>query len=293
VPATSGNLGSGFDALGLALALRNRVSAVPAARLAVTVLGEGEGELPAGAGNLVADAYHAAFALRGQRPVPLAITIRAAIPVARGLGSSAAAIAAGTVLAAPRLDPPLELDEAIDLGTRLEGHPDNILAALVGGVTVGAAGPEGVSWMRITGGERLRVLALVPATRLATAVARRVLPRRVSLPAAVFKIGRAALLAAALAKGDPRPVATGLGDRLHQPYRARLVPGLDEVIALAPQLGALGAYLSGAGPTIALLFGADEAPVARAARALARRFPERRVLALRVSSRGAWPGVIS
>lgn len=287
VPATSGNLGSGFDALGLALGLHNEVRATRAERWSMTTLGEGEGELPAARGNLLHEAYRAAFALRRQPPVPLAVTVQAQIPLARGLGSSAAAIAAGICLAAPLAYPALTLDEAIALGTKLEGHPDNVLSALVGGITAGAAGRDGrVAWLRLSEGRGLAVVVLVPRRRLATKTARGVLPAKVPMADAVFNLSRAALLAAALATGERAPLGVALADRLHQPYRARLVPGLTRALRGATSFGAHGAYLSGAGPSIAFLFDASAADAALPRIAAA--FPGFAVRALPISPRGAW-----
>jgi homoserine kinase len=288
VPATSGNLGPGFDALGLAVALYNDVRAVRAPEWRMVTHGEGAGELPAGPGNLLYEAYREAFALRGQAPVPLAVTVRAAIPVARGLGSSAAAIAAGLCLAAPLTRPNLTLAEVIALGTRLEGHPDNVLPAMIGGIAAGATDGQRVEWVRLGVGRGLRVVLLVPERRLTTKVARGLLPSKVSLADAVFNLSRAALLAGALARGEPRPLALALADRLHQPYRAKLVPGLAKALAGAKEYGAHGAYLSGAGPSIALLY--SEARWKKSIPALERDFEEFAVLPLPVAPRGAWRG---
>jgi homoserine kinase len=288
VPATSGNLGPGFDALGLAVSLYNDVEARPSERLSLVTVGEGEGELPAGKGNLLLDAYHEAFRLRKQKPVPLAIRVRARIPVARGLGSSAAAIAAGICLAAPRTSPPLSLDEAIALGTRMEGHPDNVLSALVGGITVGVADRGEVHWMPLSKGRGLAVVILVPQRKLATKVARGVLPKKVPMADAVHNLSRAALLAASLASGRHAQLAGALDDRLHQPYRAKLVPGLAKALREARGIGAHGAYLSGAGPSIGFLFPNDEAVLAHALTELKARFPGFAVKRLKVAQRGAW-----
>lgn len=289
VPATSGNLGPGFDALGMAVSLFNDVDARDAPRLSVTTVGEGASELPTARGNLLIDAYVEAFRSRREKPVPLAIHVRASIPVARGLGSSAAAIAAGLCLAAPRTSPPLTLDEAIALGTRLEGHPDNVLSALVGGITVGVAARSAVHWLQLSTGQGLAVVVLVPERQLATKVARGVLPRQVSMADAVHNLSRAALLAASLASGEHAALAGALEDRLHQPYRAKLVPGLTKALKVARGLGAHGAYLSGAGPSIAFLFRDDEALLAQALPELERLFKGFAVKRLSVAARGAWP----
>lgn len=285
VPATSGNLGPGFDALGLALNVFNEVRAERAAAWSMTTEGEGA-DLPEAGGNLIHDAYNAGFARRGQTPVPLSVHVRGAIPVARGMGSSAAAIAAGLTLAARLTRPKLSLDEVIAEATRLEGHPDNVLPALVGGITCGVMSGDDVTWMKLSDGRTLDVVILVPSVQLTTKKARGVLPRKITMADAVFNLSRAALLAGALARGDHATLGVALSDRLHQPYRAPLVPGLEQALTEARKFGAHGAYLSGAGPSIALLF-----PAGRAQRALGklrRAFPDHRPLALTVARGGAW-----
>ena len=189
------------------------------------------------------------FAIGACRVVPLKITVVARIPVSRGLGSSAAATSppAGA-LARPLLSPALTLQEAATIGTELEGHPDNLVPALVGGMTAAVSDGDQVHWVQLGYGEKLRVVVLIPSHRLATKKARAVLPKKVTMEDAVYNLSRAALLSASLAKGETETLAASLGDRLHQPYRARLVPGLTSVLSSgAPLARSLRRVLSGAG----------------------------------------------
>lgn len=254
VPATTANLGPGFDALGLALGLRNELWLAPADAPAVEVEGEGAEVLPRDASHL---AYRAARAVveraagRG-RAAPAAFRIRQRnrIPLARGLGSSAAAIVGGAAAANAALGDPLDRQALLDLATGLEGHPDNAAPALLGGLVVCAreAG-GGVRWARLDP-PRLRIVLAIPDFTVSTAEARRLLPAAVPYADAVYNVTRAALLVAALAGGQAGLLDEATRDRLHQPYRARLVPGLDEVFAAARRAGAAGVALSGSGPTV-------------------------------------------
>jgi homoserine kinase len=258
VPATSANLGPGFDALGLALRLHNTVSIEPADSPEIGIEGEGERTLPRDASHL---AYQAAAAVAaraaemGSTPGIRAfrITQRNAIPLARGLGSSAAAIIGGAVAANALLGRPLDQQALIDLATEIEGHPDNVAPALLGGLVVCTRAATGVRWMRLAP-PPLKVVLAVPDYPVSTEEARRRLPARVPFPDAVFNVTRAALLVAALTGGRPDLLDEATQDRLHQPYREQLVPGLTEVFAAARRAGAYGVALSGSGPAV-LAFG--------------------------------------
>ncbi len=248
VPATSANLGPGFDCLGMALALYNHVEAeeVPAG-LQVTVEGEGTGELAAAAGNLVVTAAERLFAAVGRRPAGLRLRLRNGVPVARGLGSSAAAIVGGLVAANALLGVPLSAERLLDLAVELEGHPDNVTPALVGGVTVSC----GTAFVRFDPPPGLALAVIVPERPLPTAEARAALPRRIERADAVFNLQRACLLTAALREGRLDLLPAALDDRLHQPYRAALLPGLAEALERARRERALlGACLSGSGSSV-------------------------------------------
>jgi homoserine kinase len=268
VPATSANLGPGFDALGLALALYNDVVAEEAASTTVRIEGEGAGRLATNDRNLVARGVRLAYEAAGRafRGVSLACVNR--IPAARGLGSSAAAWVGGLVAGNALLGAPLDRDALLDLAARAEGHPDNVAAAILGGLTVSCATAEGTRAIALPVPATLRWVALVPEITSATAEARAVLPVSVARADAVFNVQRVALLLAALQAGRADVLPVALDDRLHQPYRRRLFPWMPDVATAACRAGALGCVLSGAGPSLLAVAAGDEAAAARVARAM-------------------------
>ncbi|MBU6427652.1 MAG: homoserine kinase [Cyanobacteria bacterium REEB65] len=252
VPATSANLGPGFDALGMALDFGMEIL-VERSELD-RFEGRGEtAELRDPAGNLLFSGCEAVFAQLGMVRPKLAITCNSQIPLARGLGSSAAAICAGVVAANALVGDPLDRAQLLEIAARLEGHPDNVGPALHGGVTVAVQdGPVHIVPVPLSP-SLLRDLALVlaiPTLRLETREARAVLPERVSHEDAVFNAGRVALLVAALAQGNLAILQVALQDRLHQPYRAAMIPQGAAVETAARAAGALAVTISGAGPTL-------------------------------------------
>ncbi|MGN9782401.1 homoserine kinase [Nonomuraea sp. ZG12] len=255
VPATSANLGPGYDALGLALSLYDDidVSIADSGGVEVVVEGEGAGELDTGEGHLVVKAMRGAFD-RMRTPQPGGIRLRChnRIPHARGLGSSSAAICAG-ILAARALahDGDLTDDEVFALADEMEGHPDNVAPCLAGGLTIAWTQHGGTPRMvKLVPDASIRPVVIVPATRLATETARELLPKDVPHKDAAFNAGRAALLIAALTQRPERALLlAATEDRLHQDYRA---PAMRESADLVERLRAVGvpAVVSGAGPTI-------------------------------------------
>ncbi len=230
-PATSANLGPGFDCLGLTLDLWNEVSAVAG------VLQDPRQE------NLIHRAARSVFDAMGAQYPGFELQCTNRIPFARGLGSSSAAIACGILIANHCLGSPLGEAQLLDLATTLEGHPDNVAPCLLGGVRVATVGDNG----RV-------VQARVPvAMRLHAVDARGVLPSSVSLADALFNVARASLLVATLASGQPEMLAEATRDRLHQPYRLALFPSGATLLSTAMQSGALGAFTSGAGPSVLAL----------------------------------------
>lgn len=254
-PATSANLGPGFDALGLALSLHDEVSAeVTGDGTRVVVTGEGVGELPTDERHLVARTMYATFDELGVCPPGLALTCHNRIPQARGLGSSSAAIVAGVLLArALVVGGPERMDEdaVLRLAARVEGHPDNVAPCLRGGFTIAWAGAEGARAVRLAPAAGVRPTAFVPAGHGLTAAARAALPPTVPHVDAAHAAGRAALLVHALTAA-PRWLLEATEDRLHQNYRA---PGMPATASLVTRLRAAGvaAVVSGAGPAVLAL----------------------------------------
>ena len=265
IPATSANLGPGFDALGLALALYNEVTAAEADTVTVTLEGEASGRLPATRDNVVARGVRQAYEAAGRPFRGVTLTCVNRVPAARGLGSSAAAWVGGLVAGNALLGAPLSREALLALAARAEGHPDNVAAAIFGGLTVSCALGEGrITTISLPVPAALRWVVLVPETTSSTAEARAVLPESVPRADAVFNVQRVALLLASLQTARPSPLAIALDDRLHQPYRLKLFPWLPAVAAAAREAGALGCVLSGAGPSLLAVVTGDGGAVARA-----------------------------
>jgi homoserine kinase len=289
VPATSANLGPGFDALGLALALYNEVTAREADRVSVTVEGEGAGRLPADADNVVARGVRQAYEAAGRPFKGVALACVNRVPPARGLGSSAAAWVGGLVAGNALLGEPLSRDALLALAARAEGHPDNVTAALLGGLTVSCAHGDGrVAAVSLPVPSVVRWVVLVPEVTSATAEARAVLPSSYSRGDAVFNVQRVALLLAALQAQRIDLLPAALDDRLHQPHRLRLFPWMPSVVEAARAAGALGCVLSGAGPSLLAAVAGDAEAVARAMeRALGAAGVRGRASAIAVDTEGA------
>jgi homoserine kinase len=267
VPASTSNLGPGFDALGLALSLYLRVEVT-----AITEDGAGEvrcvfaGPTPPG-DNLIVTGFRAVCAAVGATGVPsLDVTVACDIPACAGLGSSAAALVAGGRLAALVVDGVTEA-QLIDVLSALEGHPDNVAASILGGLVAGCVDRHGhVIAVASSWPEDVRLIVATPAVPLLTRTARAVLPSHVTRQDAIFNIQRVALLIQAVSTGRIDVLREAFADRLHQPYRTPLVPGLADVLALDVP-GMVGAFLSGAGPSVAVCAVGDIGPVVDALRA--------------------------
>jgi homoserine kinase len=250
VPATSANLGPGFDALGLALSLYNEVEASPAAATTVSIEGAGAGRLPTNEKNVVVRAIRLAYEAVGHVAEGWTVRCVNRIPSARGLGSSAAAWVGGLAAGNALLGSPLDRAALLRLAARAEGHPDNVAAAVYGGLTVVGGEGDGVVALTLPVPSSLVWVVLVPDMTSATAEARAVLPATVPRADAVFNVQRVALLLASLQQGRLDMLGAALDDRLHQPYRRRLFPWMPAVADAARQAGALGCVLSGAGPSL-------------------------------------------
>ncbi|ROR73782.1 homoserine kinase [Bogoriella caseilytica] len=260
VPATSANLGPGFDVLGLALGLWDEITVrAIAGESLVHVDGEGAGQVPTDESHLVVRAVRAGLEAAGAPQAGLELHCRNAIPHGRGLGSSAAAVVAGLLAARGMLSEPEALDDAriLALATEFEGHPDNAAPAIHGGATLTWSDSEGPHAERVPLGESMRPTVLVPGERLSTSAARQALPTHVPLVEATFNISRAALLILALG-GRPELLLPATADRLHQSRRAGVMaPTLEAVTALRE--AGWPAVVSGAGPSVLVFEALDSA----------------------------------
>jgi homoserine kinase len=254
VPASSANLGPGFDALGLALGIYLDCRFRRSEKLAIQVSGRDHGAISTGEDNLIwQTALAVAVDTRSTLP-PVELLIENQIPVGKGLGSSAAALTAGVVIADQLLGLGWKRPRILDEAARLEGHPDNVAACVLGSIVASAIDSGGsVRAVRVEMAANFGVAIVVPDFVLPTAEARAVLPDCYSREDAIFNVQRAALLISALATGTVSAFPTALEDRFHQSYRAHLVPGLGDILKLrAP--GLLGCALSGAGPSIIVFY---------------------------------------
>jgi homoserine kinase len=245
-PATSANLGAGFDCLGLALDLWNEVTATPG-RLA-----EDDGS------NLILRAARATYASVGATYPGFELACTNRILFNRGLGSSAAAITCGVLFANHCLGSPLDAAAFLDLAVELEGHPDNVVPCVLGGARVALRLDDGrVLQAPVSLALRLTAVCFIPDLGIPTPHARGLLPASVSHADAVFNVSRASLLVAALSAGRPELLAEATRDRLHQPYRLALFPAGATLLDAAMDAGALGSFVSGAGPTVLALCRSD------------------------------------
>jgi homoserine kinase len=288
VPATSANLGPGFDVLALALGLYNDIAYDEAERVVVTIDGEGAGRLDTGPHNVVVRAARMVYEAAGRRFSGAAIHCVNRIPPARGLGSSAAAWVGGLVAANAVLGCPLDRDAILALASRAEGHPDNVAAALLGGLTVSCAADDRVTAVSLPVPVQLGWVVLVPETESSTREARAVLGATVSRVDAVFNLQRMGLLLAAIAAERADLLSVAMDDRLHQPQRQVLFPWMEAVRRAALDAGALGCVLSGAGPSLLATVRGPAEPVARAMeRALREARVAGRAMPLPVDTTGA------
>lgn len=254
VPASSANLGPGFDALGLALGIYLECRFSPSDRLSIRVSGRDAGSISTGEDNLIWQTALAVAADTGGTLSPIDLEIRNDIPLGKGLGSSAAALTAGVVIADRLLGLRWKPLRILDEAARIEGHPDNVAACVLGSIVASAIDSGGVARaVRLELPDRYGIAIVVPDFKLPTVEARAALPDAYSRADTIFNVQRSALLIAALATGSTSAFPAALEDRLHQPYRAKLVPGLADILKLrAP--GLLGCALSGAGPSILVFY---------------------------------------
>ncbi|CAB4954950.1 unannotated protein [freshwater metagenome] len=288
VPATSANLGPGFDTLGMALSYYDelQVEAVAGNDVVVEVHGEGAGEVPTDGTNLVATTIRYVFD-RFKQPMPgLKLIAHNVIPHGRGMGSSGAAVVAGIMAAKGLLEGIVEISsgELLDIATELEGHPDNVAPALFGGLTIAWKDEFGPHHKKLFVHRGVSPLELVPANKMSTALARSLQPDSVPHDDAVFNVSRSALLIAALTQ-SPELMMAATEDRLHQDYRAKAMPETYELIQLMRSRGH-AAVVSGAGPSV-LVLASDPAERLEAAKLATEKYPQWQALLLAVDFKGA------
>ncbi len=273
VPATTANLGPGFDCIGAALTLYNsfKFSFLDASSIALCmkVSGLEAHKVKTDESNLVYQGFVKFYQHIEQTPPPVNIEIQLGVPLARGLGSSATAIVGGLVGANQLAGSPLSQTEVMELAIALEGHPDNVVPALLGGCCLAASADAGWEICDLPWHSQIVPVVAIPDFELSTQEARRVLPTQVSRVDAIFNAAHVGLLLRGLETGKAGWIRAALQDRLHQPYRQALIPGYEAVRAAAIAAGALGMVISGAGPTLLALVQAPQAASVEAAMAAA------------------------
>ncbi|MCK9217650.1 MAG: homoserine kinase [Firmicutes bacterium] len=246
VKATTANLGPGFDCMGLALDIENKV-----------IIKESNEEFK-DKKNLIYFSIKKVFEIVGKSIPKLQIDQNIQIPISRGLGSSAACIAAGCIAGNILSGANLSIDELINIGTSIEGHPDNIVPAFLGGYTISSLEEDKVVYFRQEAFTGFKYGVMIPDFTLSTTVARNALPDSIQYKDAVFNVAKSALLSAAMITGDGKLLKFACEDKIHQPYRKHLIPGFDEITSMANSMGALGTFLSGAGPTIVSILDSED-----------------------------------
>ena len=264
VPATTANLGPGFDCFGMALPIYNTVSleetVYPTTGLEINIIGDQDEGIsgfiiPTDESNIVYKAIELLYNYTGQTPPALRINIQSNIPIAKGLGSSASVIVGGVLAANELLGNPADEEALLAIANEVEGHPDNITPAMVGGFTIASAEDDGsIVYRKLEWPDGWKITACIPDYELATSISRSVLPEAISIADAAFNSKRCAMFIQALHTKDADLMKLALSDRIHQPYRSRLVPGFDEIITSLMNIdNVIGAVLSGAGPSILVI----------------------------------------
>ncbi|MCX6055347.1 MAG: homoserine kinase [Chloroflexi bacterium] len=291
VPATTANLGPGFDCLGLALDLWNEVEVSSAGEgLSISIQGEGQDELPTDETNLTYCSMKE-YALRHQKSLPEGIQMvcRNQIPLTSGLGSSSAAIVSGILAAAAILEIPLERKDQLECAARIEGHPDNVAPCILGGLVASSVTSEQAIAINLPIAS-LPILIIVPEFKFPTPLARAVLPKSVPFEDAIFNLGRMVFLSEALKNADLELLSSALQDKLHQPYRIPMIPGAESAISAAQRAGAAGVVLSGAGPSLLVFLRSKEDQEkisSKMVAAFSQAGLRARVFSPKISSRGA------
>lgn len=286
VPATSANMGSGYDSIGIALELYNTIDFAESDRIDIS---DKNGQwVPTDARNLIYQCAKRVYDECGKPLSGMKIVEDCAIPQTRGLGSSSACTVAGILGANALLGEPLDRQAVIDLCAVIEGHPDNSTPAILGGFCVALLENGHVHHVRVPVHGAIDFVVFIPDFKLSTEKARAALPRQIAHHDAVFNLARAALLAGSLTTGKLENLEVATGDCLHQPYRFPLIANGEDIAREAKELGALGTFISGAGPSIiAMIYQDDGDYLSRAAALCAARYPHWKPMQLRCDEAGA------
>lgn len=266
VPATTANLGPGFDCMGMALPIYNTVTieetVLPGTGVEINVIAENQStdefsleHIPMDENSIIYKAAELLYNSIGQTPTELKITIHSQIPIARGLGSSASVIVGGLIAANELLGRPADEAALLSIATEVEGHPDNVTPAIVGGLTITSSEDDGsIVYRKLDWPEDWNITICIPEYELATDISRSVLPKEVPMQDAVYNAQRMGMFVQAVHTKDSALMKLALKDRLHQPYRMKLVPGLEKIAEkLKHEENVLGCVLSGAGPSILII----------------------------------------
>ena len=264
-PATIANIGPGFDSFGLALPLYNIISVeetvLPGTGIEINIINEKNNEndlidIPTDKNNIVYKAIELLYNFIGQNPNELKITIKTQIPISRGLGSSASVIVGGLIAANELLGRPADEKVLLSIATEIEGHPDNITPAFVGGMTMASWEEDGsVIYRKLPWNDEWKLMVCIPDYELNTEISRSVLPKEIPLVDAVYNLKRSAMFVEALYTKDEELLKMSLKDKIHQPYRQKLVPGMSEIMDnLKHTNGVIGTVLCGAGPSVLIIY---------------------------------------
>lgn len=266
VPATIANLGPGFDSFGLALPLYNIVSieetVLPGSGIEINIINEKNNDesnladVPTDKTNIVYKAIELLYNFIGQTPNELKITIKTQIPISRGLGSSSSVIVGGLIAANELLGRPADEKVLMSIATEIEGHPDNITPAFTGGITMASWEEDGsIVYRKMPWNDEWKLMVCIPDYELNTEISRSVLPKEVPMKDAVYNLKRSAMFVDALYNKDEELLKLALKDKLHQPYREKLVPGMSDIVNNLKHVnGVIGTVLCGAGPSILIIY---------------------------------------
>ncbi len=266
VPASSANLGPGFDCIGMALPIYNTITieetVLPGTGIEINVMTNDESidekifhDIPKNENSLVYKAVEMLYNSIGQEPSELRINIQTGIPIARGLGSSSSIIVGGLLAANKLLGNPADETALLAIATEVEGHPDNVAPAILGGVVLATQEEDGsLAYSKLEWPDEWDITVCIPDFQLSTEIARSILPKEVSMQDAIFNAKHLAMLIQAVNTNDDKLMKVALKDKLHQPYREKLVPGMREIMdAFKHEDGVLGCVLSGAGPSLLII----------------------------------------